>query len=289
MLYSTAFKAMGCQINLWLDTEEDGTAILSRTPAWVEAYEAILSRFRPMSELSQLNQHIGQPVEVSDTLLTTIRAAVHAAAITEGLYNPLILQALIAAGYDRNFEQIQSTRFSTKGMSVAEWRDLRIEEQTVVLPAPLDLGGVAKGWIAEQIAQRLSLYGTCLVDAGGDLVARGTWTVGVFNPLTQADVVSVRLTDAAIATSGIDYRRWGHHQHHLIHPQTGRPAETDVLTATVIHLRAVKAEAFAKTLILRGGEAGLQWLGIHDPTAAALVICKDGSLLSTPNFKEFIQ
>jgi thiamine biosynthesis lipoprotein len=98
------------------------------------------------------------------------------------------------------------------------------------------------------------------------------------------------LCDAAVATSGTDYRRWhtedGHIRHHIIDPRTGESAETDVLSATVIHEHAPTAEAYAKAMILRGANAGLDWLN-HQWQTAGLVFQQDGSTLSTSTFARF--
>src|SRR6185436_17837346 len=94
---------------------------------------------------------------------------------TDGLYNPLILDALIAAGYDRSFEQIHGNTHLKLPTNVTDWHEIEIhiKQREVRLPSQIDLGGVAKGWAAEQIADQLSPYGACLVDLGGDMVARG--------------------------------------------------------------------------------------------------------------------
>src|SRR5690606_37767155 len=90
------FWAMGCQVMVQLETEADGTALLRDVPAQVEALEACLSRFRPESELMQFNKQAGQWVRLSETLFENIYVAKHAARLTDGLYNPLVLPALLA-------------------------------------------------------------------------------------------------------------------------------------------------------------------------------------------------
>jgi thiamine biosynthesis lipoprotein len=303
--YVISFRAMGSQFNAWLETPADGEAILRRVPAWVEAIEARLSRFRPESELSCLNTRSGQWVAVSDTLFQAVMKARHAAQITAGLVNPLVLPALIAAGYARSF--VDMTRRDDRlpeqvsgPVIVPDWRgiEIRPNRNAIRLPAgsQIDLGGTAKGWTAAQIAGRLSVYGPCLVDAGGDLAARGKprgqmgWQVDVAEP-GQSDqappVASVMVTDLAVATSGIDYRCWvrnGKRQHHLIDPRTGQPAVTDVLSATVIHPDACLAEGYAKALVLLGSTAGLEWILGH-PQRAALVVRTDGAVLATADFQ----
>lgn len=301
--YVTAFHAMGSQFNVWLETSADGEAILQQVPGWVEAIEAKLSRFRPESELSRLNARSGRWVEVSDTLLQAVTKARHAAQLTEGLYNPLILPALLAAGYTRSFAELPAGGMRIPDLppvTVPHWQgiELRPRQKSIRLPAgaQIDLGGTGKGWTAAQIADRLRGYGPCLVDAGGDLVVRGKpqdqagWVVDVAEPgLAEGipPVAAVMVTDTAIATSGIDYRRWvanGKPQHHLIDPRTGQPAVTDVLSATVIHTDASLAEGYTKALILLGREEGLNWM-LRQPQSAALIVSTDGAVLATSDFQ----
>jgi thiamine biosynthesis lipoprotein len=302
--YETTFRAMGSEFNVWLETEADGEAVLKQVPDWVEAIEARLTRFRPESELSQLNAHSGKWVTVSGTLLQAILAARQAAWLTDGLCNPLVLPALVAAGYERSFAQMQrdglnDSRALAVPSLVPDWHSIEIKpkQHLVRLAAgsQIDLGGTGKGWSAQQIANRLSAYGPCLVDAGGDLVARGNpsgkpgWEIDISDPghpESFPPVATVTVSDAAIATSGIDYRRWmrgGKMQHHLIDPRTGQPAESDVLAATVIHSEAVLAEAYTKVLIILGAEAGMKWI-TQQPQQAALVVRKNGEVLVTADF-----
>jgi thiamine biosynthesis lipoprotein len=124
----------------------------------------------------------------------------------------------------------------------------------------LDLGGVAKGWAADQAAQRLASTGPVLVDAGGDISISGPmadglgWPIAVANPFAPDDSLGlVRIVQGAVATSGRDYRHWqrgGIEQHHIIDPRSGRPAETDVLSATVIAPDGPSAEMAAKVALL---------------------------------------
>jgi thiamine biosynthesis lipoprotein len=305
--YAISFRAMGSQFHAWLETSADGRAILRQVPAWVKAIEARLTRFRPESELSRLNARSGRWVSVSDTLLQAVLVARHAAWLTEGLCNPLVLPALMAAGYERSFAEMQREGLpdswaESDPAPVPDWCGIAIKPKHHLIRLPagaeIDLGGTAKGWTAEVIAKRLAVYGPCLVDAGGDLVARGKprgregWQVNVAEPGPSdeaAPITSVVVVDCAIATSGIDVRRWiknGKWQHHLIDPRTGRPAATDVLSATVIHSEAALAEGYAKTLVLLGSGAGLEWI-LRQPQRAALVVRTDGAVLATSDFQSY--
>jgi thiamine biosynthesis lipoprotein len=294
--YTLAFRAMGCQVNIWLETDQDGDRLLREVPAEVESIEAVLSRFRPESELSHLNQNIGEWVEVSETLLANVLAAKQGARITNGLYHPMLHDALVAAGYDRSFDQIESSESAIAIPPVTDWQTIQVNipQRKVRIPAPIDVGGVAKGWTAEKIANRLAVYGACLVDMGGDIAARGIpqdqagWVVAVAEPGgREGDIVQVIVRNAAIVTSGKDYRHWqraGKNQHHIIDPRTGQSAQTDVTSVTVMHPYAPTAEVYAKAVMLLGSKRGLEWIN-EQPNASALVACDDGSVLATNAFE----
>ena len=140
---------------------------------------ASLGLSKPAS-FPELNAQAGYWVSVDQDLFEVIAAAKRMAARTGGLFNPFILPALIHAGYDRDFAEVQaspSAQASAPFAEVAHWRKISLYHGARAVRIPpgsaLDLGGIAKGWSAEQVADRLSAYGACLVDAGGDLVTRG--------------------------------------------------------------------------------------------------------------------
>lgn len=295
-LILNTFYAMGCQVTVQLDcpSEAVGWALLESLPSQFEALEAQLSRFRPTSDLNALNRQAGQWTTVSDVLFENVALAKHGARLTDGLFNPLILPALVANGYDRDFQQIGYHGTENHGITVADWHDilLNIAEKRVQLPqnSAIDLGGIAKGWVATVIANHLSQDGPCLVNVGGDMVARGTptgshgWEIYLEDPYTRQAFLAISLLNESIVTSGQDYRTWhtddGIRQHHLIDPRTGKPAKTDVFTVTILHPHAPTAEAFAKSVLIQGAEAGLKWLN-QQWDARGLVVTTSGAILAT--------
>ncbi|HEX2622656.1 MAG TPA: FAD:protein FMN transferase, partial [Phototrophicaceae bacterium] len=263
----------------------------------LETMEAALTRFHPDSELSHLNRHSGTWVEVSPLLFEVLQAAHQAALLTEGMFNPLVLPALIASGYDRSFELLQ-TPVRQPTHPAGDWQQmkLRLRTREVYLPegSALDLGGIGKGWAADKFASQLAEYGAVLVNIGGDIAARGQpegqpgWLVDVSEPGAETIFTTITLTDGGIVTTALDYRHWmtsdGQQQHHIIDPRTGQPARTDVYSVTIRHPRATLAEAFAKAVMLRGSQAGLGWLSQQWDTAA-LVVRNDGAVLATSNWQ----
>ena len=308
---SHTFRAMGSQIMLWLDTADwrDAAAAFAEVQGLFAHNESVLSRFRPHSELMQLNGRSGQWVTVSDLLWREVTLAVQMAEMTNGRFDPTLLHALQQAGYDQSFEQLtlglnHGRHQIQDGPFLGHWRDIELDEtrQAVRLPigVGLDLGGIAKGDTAQQALALLENTGPALVDAGGDLVAGSApldcpgWPVALSTPWTEtaptSDLATFWLANGALATSGIDYRSWvqnGAVAHHLIDPQTGQPANTDALTATVFASEAAVAEAWATATLIAGTDTGIDNLLEHD--LAGLVIGRDGRILATPAMDQLLQ
>lgn len=223
----------------------------------LRAMERIFSRFRSDSELCRLNSRAGcGPQAVSRDLFEIIVYALELAKLTNGLVDPTILPALVRSGYGPG---------RSSGEVGYHLVHLDALAETVELEAgvALDLGGIAKGWMADRLAQGLRSYGASLVDLGGDLRAVGTlpWTIGVANPWQQElDLEEWQICDQGVATSSVLKRRWGE-RHHIIDPRSGRPSRTDLQAVSVIAPSAGLAEAAAKAAILLGEKEALNFLG----------------------------
>ncbi len=260
MILRRSFRAMGTGVELFLVAEPGplAEAVLDGAEQEFERLEALLSRFRPDSELSSLNQ-LGR-VQASDDLLTVTELALEARERTAGRFDPTVHDALVAAGYDRTFAEVAPDGPSAPAGSPCRGTVTVDREHGTIALGPgvhLDFGGIGKGYAVDRAATILAEAGPALVDAGGDIAAIGRpdalgWRIGVE---TSDGTIALALEDAALATSGRDRRRWrrdGEDRHHIIDPATGRPAGTDLLRVTVVASTAVEAEVMAKALFLAG-------------------------------------
>ncbi len=262
--------------------------------AWLGEVERCLTRFTPDSELSRLNDHAGQWQPVSETLFAVMRAALDAARSTDGLFDPALLPLIEALGYDRDYSLIAhrearaAWRVVDGAQVMGRWREIVLDDSSrrIWLPAGtrIDLGGIAKGWAADEALERFfKPFDNVLVDVGADMRARGGpqpdqgWPIGVPNPRAadKDEMASYRaiitLGAGGLATSGATERWWyraGERQHHLVDPRTGHPArlwidaQDDgpdgvdaaglIATATALAPTAVEAEVAAKVALLRG-------------------------------------
>jgi thiamine biosynthesis lipoprotein len=221
-------------------------------------------------------------VPVSRETLELLAACQYWMQRTGGVFQPLVGAVLVSWGYRESLlERPAGTESSPGDQPVIGEIELDITAGTVRIPlhAQLDLGGIAKGWMAQRLADMLA--DRCddeaiLVDAGGDLAsARGDHVVAVERPGMSlpnrpglpAGEAAVRITigqGEGVATSGSGRRRWvngdGQIAHHLIDPVAGRPGPCT--QATVIAGDVVTADVLAKTLALRP-----QLIGVAAETA----------------------
>ncbi|HEX2045199.1 MAG TPA: FAD:protein FMN transferase [Gaiellaceae bacterium] len=281
-----SFAAMGTEVEILLEADAGAEALLALASAEeeFERLEALLSRFRPDSELSRLNAQ-GE-LDAGDELLAVVRLALAARERTGGRFDPTVHDALVAAGYDRSFELLEDAGSSRppggRGPARCGGRVAVRGRRLVLGPgARLDLGGIGKGYAVDRVAARLAPVGACLVNAGGDLAVAGApdggvWPVAVELPQGS---LTLGLAGGALATSGSDRRRWraeGEERHHLVDPRAGRPSRSDLRTVTVAAATAVEAEVWAKALFLAGEEAAAaeaEALGLP-----ALLVTADGRL-----------
>jgi thiamine biosynthesis lipoprotein len=303
MIYKVEFPAMGSRILAAVDTSEENSQILRRVPGWFDRWEDSLSRFRPQSELNRLNDSRGKPMKVSRDLWDVLLLSLREANDTEGIVTPEILESMEAIGYDQTFDLVINRGAAVKEMRL---RGSRLDEiildetaRTVTLPdgLRLDLGGFGKGWAANQAMRRLKKYGPALVDAGGDIAVSGCladgtpWPVGVEAPFERGVANKVlALSKVGVATSGQDHRRWkagGQWMHHIIDPRSGRPAATDILSATVVAPSVIEADMAAKAIFIQGSRKGMRWLE-ERPHLTGMVVLVDGSTVAAPGFSAFI-
>lgn len=257
--------------------------------------DALMSTYRANSEVSRFNRHRGlDPFPVSESTFSVLAAAQEVSAATGGAFDITVGALVEAWGFGPGRAGSQPSQEAISRLrSEAGWSKLDLDSNGRYVrkagPAlQCDLSAIAKGYAADRVGEALEAAGCTdyLVDIGGELLARGAnpagglWRVGVERPDASGRVVHriLRITDTAIATSG-DYRNFreaeGRRFGHVLDPRTGRPAESRVASATVLHSSAMLADAFATALLVLGEKEGLEMAERED--LAVLLILRDGS------------
>lgn len=283
----------------------DGWAAVSGA---IEDLEQVLSRFRASADLVALNGRAGDPscAPVHARLYDALAAAERAWHRTGGAFDPRVLGDLERLGY-RGADTPEPGRSAgpgdASGMRAAAFADGRWlhrdpRSRSVAIAAPVDLGGIGKGlalrWAFEVLAAALPELDTgtagALLEAGGDLVARGTapqpgpWLIGIESPLVNEEIAVVELDAGAVCTSSIGVHAWttpdGRAVHHLLDPRTGEPGGAGLVSVTVACPDPARAEVWSKSLFLEGSHGiGPRARGLG---LAAWWIRDDGALEMTP-------
>lgn len=307
MLPGRRFRAMG----------SDGRILVVGGPADVvdvaveriQDLERRWSRFRPDSEVSRANARAGRWTTVSPETVALVERAELARRATRGSFDPTLLPDVIAAGYDRTFDQVDTAagpRTHPTGRSrprrpATDPVALAVDRSASAVLVPegggFDPGGIGKGYAGDVVLRELldqGVVGACL-SLGGDVRVGGVgpdggdWTVLVDDPRDPLGLplLTLSLADGAVATSSRLKRRWrgvdGSMQHHLIDPSTGLPAATPTLGATVVASEGWQAEALAKIAFTAPAEFIAR---LSEADATGLLVTRD-EVLRAPDLGRF--
>jgi thiamine biosynthesis lipoprotein len=256
---------------LWLTVRARQTADLRRWLAAtlrdeVAGLDLLASRFRQDSQLAAVNRAPGRWVEVDWGFVEVLTACLDDAAATDGLVNPLLGRHVVAAGYDTWAGQDSAI---PAGTTTSKWEEIGVRpgrrQAQVRIPADsaLDLGAVAKGWLADRLARivHASSGYDCVANMGGDMrvISAGQpWTVAADPDRPDLEPLSLEVQDAGLATSGISHRTWTG-GHHIIDPRSGMPARTPWSSVSAVAATAAGANTMSTAALILG-EQGPEWV-----------------------------
>ena len=233
-------------------------------------YEAVFSRTDPDSELCRLNcREISQ---VSDELAELIALGLDYARLTDGAFD--ITAGSVTSLWDFSAEtpQVPDPAAVAEGLTHVGWERVSLTGNTVAFSDPetvIDLGGIAKGYIADRMADYLREEGvtSAIIDLGGNLYCLGTkpggqpFQVGIQYPYEDRQTVigSLPAEDLSVVTSGVYERCFtvdGTLYHHILDTATGYPVENDLLSVTIVSGASVDGDALSTACFALGREAG---------------------------------
>lgn len=267
--------------------------------------EQIWSRFLPDSEISKLNSAQSKPVVVHRETIELVRYMIAGRQLTNGLFDPTLLPALIASGYRASLTNPTHLTLLPDGAKFNQSLDLvAIDEIALTISLPrnvtLDPGAIGKGLAADIVATELmqqNISGVC-VNVGGDVRCiglgdlDGDWIIGIESPIFFGEIIDrVSLRDGAVATSSVRAKSWQHDgvtKHHVINPTTGLSRNVDdksLLQVSVLARECVWAEIFATALLV--ADSGLRFSMVDDSDIAAFVVSADGFMTQSSHWIKF--
>lgn len=286
-----AIMGTRCAVELWTEDRARGEAAIEAVFADMRRIDALMSTYKPDSEISRVNAGAGKaPVPVSEELFALLQTAQQYSALSSGAFD--ITYASVGYLYDYRAHQRPDQKAISAALPGVDYRQLRLDpvRRTVAFGRPgmrIDLGGIAKGYAVDRGIEILKArgMGRAMVNAGGDTRVSGDrfgkpWVVGIRHPDRANEVVMrIPLVDAAFSTSG-DYERYfeegGVRYHHILDPKTGQSPHA-VRSVTVIASNATRTDGLTKTVFILGPKAGLDFInGL--PDADAIVIAADGKV-----------
>ena len=266
-------------------------------PSTLTRIDALMSTYKPDSELSRFNQHDAtSPFPVSDETLAVFKRALEVSRQTDGAFDITVGPIVNAYGFGPDGpttppdDDVLAELRKRVGYQQIE---LDEAEKTVRKKIPnlyCDLSAIAKGCAVDQVALALSAIGikNYMVEVGGEVRAagvndRGTpWRIGIEQPTPgQRGVQRVLpLENMSLATSG-DYRNYrevdGVRISHTIDPRTGRPVQHNLVSVSVLHAECAYADAYATALTVLGPEEGFAFAAEQRLTALFIFREADGA------------
>ena len=300
-IYLNAFDT---QLEFLLCAEECKCDVLHEIlQAECARYENLFSRTIPTSDIGLLNSSGGQWVEVSRDTYDLIEIALEYCSKTGGLYD--ITVAPLVELWNFKEKRVPNSGEIQEAMQKVAWDKIELKQEGTRCYARLhepvqsiDLGGIAKGYIADALGCTLKENGVqnFLVNLGGNILCSGNredgepWVVGIKSPSSclggsavERNLKKLRVHNASVVTSGIYERcfvKEGKFYHHIIDPRTGYPAQTDVASVTVCAKKSIDAEGFSTALLIMGSVDGAEFAYEQPEIMAAYFYDKNDNLLA---------
>lgn len=271
-------------IEVWGSTRD----ILNHCMDMCESYEQLFSTHIETSEVSEINRAAGHPVTVSSETAELISLGCRYGELSGGKFDITIAPASTLWDFhNKDHPVIPDTEELAQAVSHIDYQCVQVDGCTVTLSDPearIDLGGIAKGYIADRIKEYLESEGIehALINLGGNMLAVGgredgtDFRIGIQKPFSETGTVmaSVSVSDRSVVSSG-NYERYfeqdGVLYHHILDPDTGYPADTGLYQVTILSDSSADGDALSTTCFVLGLEKGMELVRSLDNVEAIFV------------------
>ena len=298
-LHTSRVYAMGtlCTLTEELERGTDGDSSPLFVPALSET-EALLSH-RTDGSVARLLNGLGYAVIGGEDrrLLADLRLAEEIREKTGGLFSLSVLPITSLWNFDAETPTPPSADAVKAALAQMEGSAITFENETVrKTGGDVDFGALGKGYACDVIAEKLRAKDkNALVAVGGSLAALGTksgkpWQIGVRDPFSDSQTKTLgtlALTDAFVSTSGSYEKAFsygGKLYHHILDPRTGMPAESDLISVTVVAGKGSLTDILSTACFLVGSDAAFSLAAEYE--AALIAVKTDGTLLVSESLRE---
>lgn len=263
-------------------------------------YDSMFSNKIEDSEISRINSAGGNPVEVSKETIKLIKKGIYYSEISDGAFDITIAPVSNLWDFKAETPLVPSPEAIAEAVSHVNYKNIIIRDNTVKLTDPhagIDLGAIAKGYIADRIKDYLEDEGVrhAMINLGGNVLAMDSkldgsdYNIGIQKPFdeTGEPITSVKISDKSVVTSGI-YQRYfktdGKIYHHILDPNTGYPCENNLYSVTILTDSSLTADALSTTCFLLGYDRGMKLINQLD-NVDAVFITNDNQIHYSKNFQ----
>lgn len=279
-------------VGFYLDTVVTLTAYVEDAQVLQDAlqecgrYEALLSRTIEGSDVWNINHAGGEAVRVSDDTLTILDCAKQVSALSGGMFDVTIAPVSTMWDFTSGAKVVPDADAIAEAAARVDISKLTVEGSEVTLPEGMmiDLGGIAKGYIADKVKGYLKERGveSAILSFGGNIVAIGEkpdgspWKVGIqdIDKPTGAYMLVALNFGGSTVTSGIYERGFdldGVRYHHILDPNTGWPVQNELASVTIFSESSMWGDALATSAFALGTEAGTAMIETLDGVEAVFI------------------
>lgn len=278
--------------------------LLDHCFALAQQYEDLLSRTKENSDVWKLNHAGGGPVTLHEDTLFLLRAALSYAELTDGKVDPTIGSVNKLWDFTDPEAVLPDETALAQALTHVNYRSVTIDGSTAALNDPeaeLDLGFIAKGYIADRMKEYLVSQGvgSALINLGGNVLAIGCrpdgtpFKVGIQKPFADRGVTAcvLPISGLSVVSSG-SYERYfiknGVIYHHILDTKTGYPVRNNLNEVTIISNSSMEGDALSTACFLLGEERGMELIESL-PDTEAIFLTADGKILRSGGAEAFAQ
>lgn len=284
-------------VRIYDNADED---ILKGCEALCKKYDSMFSNKIADSEISRINNAGGAPVEVSDDTIKLLKKGIYYGNMSNGAFDITIGTVSDLWDFKSETPSVPDAAAIAEAVSHVNYKNVIIKDNTVRLQdaqAKLDVGAIAKGFIADRLKEYLEDNGIthALINLGGNVLAMGNkldgsdYNIGIQKPFDESGtpITSVKIADKSIVTSGT-YQRYfeqdGKIYHHILDARTGYPCENTLSSVTIITDSSLTADAMSTTCFLLGYDKAANMINQLD-NVDAVFVTTDNKVIYSKNFQ----
>lgn len=267
------------------DTRDE--SLLDNCFLFCKEFENLVSRTKQDSDISRINAALGQPVSVSDTTIDLLKLGIYYGDLTNGSFDITIAPVSSLWDFKSETPIVPSDTQIKQQLAHVNYQNIHINGNTVTLTdnlAAIDLGGIAKGYMADQLKNYLieNNVKSALINLGGNILTIGSkpdgsaFQIGIKKPFDthNASITSVSSKNSSVVTSGVYERYFKTNNqlfHHILDPNSGYPCDNGLLSVTILSNDSTAGDALSTACFVLGPEQGKNLINSLDGIDAIFI------------------